>query len=57
MTNRERRRVREFEKATAGLDPRMLVRVPQGVNPSDAILENMARTGYTGGPVLFFEGL
>jgi hypothetical protein len=40
-----------------GLDPRMCVVVPEGVNPSDAILENIARTGYVGGHVLIFAGL
>jgi hypothetical protein len=57
MTARERRRVREFEKATAGLDPRMCVRVARDENPADAILRNMAATGYHGGVVMYFEGL
>jgi hypothetical protein len=54
---REARRLRRWKENTRDLDPRMLVIVPENVEPTDAILQNVWKTGYTGGCVLFFEGL
>jgi hypothetical protein len=54
---RERAEWEHFQSLTVGVEPECIVRVPRGWSPEAAILTNEAKTGYTGGCVLYFENL